>query len=167
MNGKIIVFTGDGKGKTTAAFGMALRAAGHGKRVIIIQFLKKGDYGEIKAFKKFNNVEVFQFGKEEFVFEPEEEDFRKAAEAINMASKKLTEKPFMLILDEANVALSMGLIKLGDILDLIDGRGETNIVLTGRNAPKKIIELADLVTEMKKIKHYYDKGEEAEEGIEY
>jgi len=166
MKGKIIVFTGNGKGKTTASFGMALRAAGHGKKVIIIQFLKKGEYGEIKALKEIG-IEVYQFGKRQFVFEPNEKDMEKAAKALSIAKEKLNEQPFMLILDEINVALSMHIIKLEDVIDLIEKRGETHVVLTGRNAPQEIIEIADLVTEMKKIKHYYDKGEEAEEGIEY
>ena len=166
MKGKIIVFTGNGKGKTTASFGMALRAAGHGKKVIIIQFLKKGEYGEIKALKEIG-IEVHQFGKRQFVFEPNEKDMEKAAKALSIAKEKLNEQPFMLILDEINIALSMHIIKLEDVIDLIEKRGETHVVLTGRNAPQEIIEIADLVTEMKKIKHYYDKGEEAEEGIEY
>ncbi len=165
MKGKIIVFTGDGKGKTTAAFGMALRAAGHGKRVIIIQFLKKGEYGEIKAGVK--GIEIFQFGKESFVYKPSKEDYEMAKQALKFAEEKLAEKPFMLILDEINVALSMGLIEVKDVVDLIEKRNESHIVLTGRNAPDEIIKLANLATEMKKIKHYYDKGEEGIEGLEY
>ncbi|HEC76521.1 MAG TPA: cob(I)yrinic acid a,c-diamide adenosyltransferase [Thermoplasmatales archaeon] len=165
MNGKIIVLTGDGKGKTTSAFGMAVRASGHGKKVVIIQFLKKGMYGEIRA--EIKNVEIRQFGREEFIFEPEKEDYELTKKAIEFSLNALKKQPFMLILDEINVALSIGLVKVKDVLKLIDKRGETHIVLTGRNAPSEIIECADIVTEMKNIKHYYDKGTKAIEGIEY
>ncbi len=167
MNGSIFVFTGDGKGKTTAALGMALRAAGHGKKVIIIQFLKKGDYGEIKSLEEMENIEIYQFGRKEFVVEPSKEDFELAKNALKFARKKLNEKPFMLILDEINVALSIGLLSIEDMADLIENRGETHIVLTGRNAPEKLIDLADVATEMKKLKHYYDAGKKAEAGLEY
>ncbi len=166
MKGKILVLTGDGKGKTTAAIGTAIRAAGHGKRVIIIQFLKKGEYGEIKALRNAG-VEVYQFGSGEFVFQPTDEDFRRAEEAVNFALEKMMENPFLLILDEINVALSIGVVKLEDIIELLDARGETHIILTGRNAPPEILQKADLVTEMKNIRHYYDKGEKAIEGLEY
>ncbi|MCD6480990.1 MAG: cob(I)yrinic acid a,c-diamide adenosyltransferase [Thermoplasmata archaeon] len=166
MKGKILVLTGDGKGKTTAAIGTAIRAVGHGKRVIIIQFLKKGEYGEIKALRNAG-VEVYQFGSGEFVFQPTDEDFRRAEEAVNFALEKMMENPFLLILDEINVALSIGVVKLEDIIELLDARGETHIILTGRNAPPEILQKADLVTEMKNIRHYYDKGEKAIEGLEY
>ncbi|HHF56437.1 MAG TPA: cob(I)yrinic acid a,c-diamide adenosyltransferase [Thermoplasmatales archaeon] len=167
MSGNIFVFTGDGKGKTTAAIGMALRAAGHGKKVVIIQFLKKGMYGEIKALKEMENIEIYQFGKRGFVFEPDEEDFELARNALEFAKTKLHEKPFMLILDEVNVALFMGLLSIDDIIRLLKNRGDTHMVLTGRNAPQKLIDLADVATEMKKVKHYYDTGKEAESGLEY
>lgn len=166
MKGKILVLTGDGKGKTTAAIGTAIRAVGHGKRVIIIQFLKKGEYGEIKALRNAG-VEVYQFGSGEFVFQPTDEDFRRAEDAVNFALEKMMENPFLLILDEINVALSIGVVKLEDIIELLDARGETHIILTGRNAPPEILQKADLVTEMKNIRHYYDKGEKAIEGLEY
>lgn len=166
MKGKILVFTGDGKGKTTAATGTAIRAVGHGKKVIIIQFLKKGEYGEVKALRNAG-VEIYQFGSREFVFQPHEEDFRRAEEAVNFALEKMRENPFLLILDEINVALSMGVAKLKDVIELLDARGETHIILTGRNAPPEILQKADLVTEMKNIRHYYDEGEKAIEGLEY
>ncbi len=166
MEGKIIVFTGDGKGKTSAAFGMALRAIGHKKSIIIIQFLKKGKYGEIEAIKKLGG-EVYQFGKEEFVIEPSKEDYEMANEALKFAHEKLMKKPFMLILDEINIAMDMGLIKIKDVIDLIGKRGETHIVFTGRNFPEELMEIADLITEMKKIKHYYNEGIKAMRGLEY
>ncbi|HDN96275.1 MAG TPA: cob(I)yrinic acid a,c-diamide adenosyltransferase [Thermoplasmatales archaeon] len=165
MKGKIFVLTGDGKGKTTSAFGMALRAVGHRKKVAIVQFMKSGEYGEIKA--KVNGIEIYQFGRKEFVFEATEEDKKLAKMAIEKAEELLKEKPFMLILDEINVALHFKLISLEDVLKLLEKRGETHIVLTGRKAPQKLIEMADVATEMKKIKHYYDKGQEAIEGLEY
>ncbi len=166
MKGKILVFTGDGKGKTSAAIGTAIRAIGHGKKVIIIQFLKKGEYGEVKALRDAG-VEVYQFGSGEFVFQPTEEDFRRAEEAVNFALEKMRENPFLLILDEINVALSMGVAKLKNVIELLDARGKTHIILTGRNAPPEILQKADLVTEMKNIRHYYDKGEKAMKGLEY
>ena len=166
MKGKILVFTGDGKGKTSAAIGTAIRAIGHGKKVIIIQFLKKGEYGEVKALRDAG-VEVYQFGSGEFVFQPTEEDFRRAEEAVNFALEKMRENPFLLILDEINVALSMGVAKLKNVIELLDARGKTHIILTGRNAPPEILQKADLITEMKNIRHYYDKGEKAMKGLEY
>jgi len=165
MSGKILVFTGDGKGKTSAAIGIAIRAIGHGKKAVMIQFLKKGEYGETKF--KNENFEIHQFGRKEFVLNPQKIDYELAAEAIKFANKALQKKPFLLILDEINVALSMGLVTIEDIKSLIEKRGETHIILTGRNASKEIIEIADLVTEMKKIKHYYDAGIKAIEGLEY
>lgn len=162
----ILVFTGDGKGKTTSAFGMAIRAIGHQKKVIIIQFLKKGEYGETKLFKKLG-IEIYQFGRKDFVFEVTKEDYEMAQKALKKAYEKLKEKPFLLILDEVNVAIDMGLIKLKDVIDLLKKAEETHIILTGRNAPQELIKYADLVTEMKKIKHYYDMGIKAIEGLEY
>ena len=165
MSGKILVFTGDGKGKTSAAIGTAIRAIGHGKKVIMIQFLKKGEYGEIKF--KNENFEIHQFGREEFVIHPKKIDYELAAKAIEFANEALQKKPFLLILDEINVALSMGLIDIKDVISLLEKRGETHVILTGRNASREIIEIADLVTEMKKVKHYYDEGVKAIEGLEY
>jgi len=166
MKGKVLIFTGDGKGKTTAAMGAALRAKGHGKRVIMIQFLKKGDYGGVKMLREMG-VEVYQFGTEQFVFNVTEEDRRRAEDAMKFAREKMKEEPFLLILDEINVALSMGLVETKKVLQLLEDRGGTHIILTGRYAPHELIEKADLVTEMRKIKHYYDEGERALEGLEY
>ena len=166
MNGKIIVFTGDGKGKTTAAIGTAIRAIGYGKKVVMIQFLKKGDYGEIKFKNK--DFKIYQFGRKEFVIKPKQEDYDLAKEAIKFAEEVLIKKkPFLLILDEVNVALSMELIEEKDVLSLLEKRNGSHVILTGRNASKNIIKIADLVTEMKKIKHYYDAGTKAIEGLEY
>ena len=165
MKGKILVFTGDGKGKTTAAIGTAIRAIGHGKKVIMIQFLKKGEYGEIKFKNK--NFEIYQFGRKEFVIKPEKEDYEIAKKAIKFAEDVLNKKPFLLILDEINVALNMGLIDINEVISLLEKREDCHVILTGRNAHEEIIKIADLVTEMKKIKHYYDAGIKAIEGLEY
>lgn len=162
MKGLVYVYTGDGKGKTTAAIGSAVRAVGHGKRAVIIQFLKKGDYGE-----KRSSLEVYQFGREQFVFEPQERDYELAREGIAFAEKVLKEHPFLLVLDEINVALSMGLVDAGDVSNIIEGRGETNIILTGRNAPREFMDRADLVTEMRNVKHPFDRGIKGRKGLEY
>jgi len=163
MKGFVYVYTGDGKGKTTAAIGSAIRAMGHGKRAVIIQFLKKGDYGE----KKSSFLEIYQFGREQFVIKPTKADYEMAKEGLEFASRILKENPFLLVLDEINVAVSMGLVEVGNVMNIIENRGETNIILTGRNAPDKFMEYADLVTEMKKIKHPFDRGVEARKGLEY
>ena len=165
MKGKVIVFTGDGKGKTTAAIGTAIRAMGYGKKVVMIQFLKKGNYGETRL--KNENFEIYQFGREEFVIHPEKIDYELASKAMKFAGDILKKKPFLLILDEINVALDMGLISLQEVISLLGKREESHIILTGRNASNEIIKMADLVTEMKKIKHYYDAGVKAIEGLEY
>lgn len=162
MKGLVYIYTGDGKGKTTAAIGSAVRAVGHGKRAVIIQFLKKGDYGE-----KRSSLEVYQFGREQFVFEPQERDYELAREGIAFAEKVLKEHPFLLVLDEINVALSMGLVDAGDVSNIIEGRGETNIILTGRNAPREFMDRADLVTEMRNVKHPFDRGIKGRKGLEY
>lgn len=164
MKGKVLVFTGDGKGKTTAAIGTGCRAYGHGKNVAMIQFLKKGEYGEIKAIP----FPVYQFGREEFVIKPEKIDYELAEKGIEFARELLQkEKPFLLILDELNVAISMGILDINKAMEVIESRGETNLIITGRNAHEKIVEIADLVTEMKNIKHYFDSGINAIEGLEY
>ena len=165
MKGKVIVFTGDGKGKTTAAFGCALRAAGHGKRVVIVQFMKARKSGETMI--KVDNITIAIFGKKSFVFDVDKEDFEMAERAMEFARKAIKEKPFMLILDEINVAIDKNLVKIEDLIELLNEREKTNIILTGRNARKEIIEIADIVTEMKNIKHYYEKTKETIEGIEY
>ncbi len=170
--GLIQVYTGNGKGKTTAALGLALRALGHGYRVCMVQFMKGGvRYGEIEIAKKLDNFEVKSFGRPEFVDKnnPEEIDIKLAHEALNYASEIIkSRKCDIVILDEINVALEWKLIKLSDVLDILKSKPEdVEIILTGRYAPKEIINLADLVTEMKEIKHPYQKGVKAREGIEF
>ncbi len=168
--GYIHVYTGNGKGKTTAAFGLAMRAAGRGKKVCIIQFMKpdKG-YGEQVSARKLG-IEVYPFGSDRFVNKknPRKEDIERAQRALSFAKEKMKEEYDLLILDEVNVALDFNLINLEDVLELMRELPEkTELVLTGRYAKKEIIDMADLVTEMKEIKHYYTKGVMAREGIEY
>lgn len=165
MKGRIIVLTGDGKGKTTAALGMALRAAGHGKRAVVVQFLKRGAFGETKI--AVPHVEVHQFGTGEFVGEPEREDYEGVERALRFAGDVLSKQPFLLVLDEVNVALAKGLLSMEQVKGLLSERGATHVVLTGRNAPEELLAAADIATEMHNITHDYERGRDAVEGIEY
>ena len=168
--GKIQVYTGRGKGKTTAAFGLALRAAGAGLRVYIGQFIKGCPYSENKALRKIKNIKVEQFGRGCFikgtVKKKDEELARKGLEKVR---KVIAQGKYQLvILDEINVALKFGLLDLAEVVKLIKTKpGGLELVLTGRYAPAKILKLADLVTEMKEVKHYYKKGVPARKGIEF
>jgi len=168
--GYVHVYTGNGKGKTTAAFGLAMRARGRGKKVCIIQFMKPDEgYGEQISARKLG-IELHAFGTNRFVNKknPRKEDIERAEQALQFAREKLREDYDLLILDEINVALDFNLIKLDDVMELIDSLPEkTELVLTGRYAKPEIIEKADLVTEMREVKHYYTKGVMAREGIEY
>ena len=170
MQGYLQVYTGDGKGKTTAAIGLAVRAAGAGLKVFIAQFLKKGDYSELKALMRFSeSITVEQFGLGRFIKgAPEPEDIDVAEKGMQRIETILSEGSYqVVILDEANVAVSYGLVKLDRLIDLIDQRpDQTEIILTGRGAAPEIIERADLVTEMKAVKHYFENGVQARVGIE-
>lgn len=169
----IHVYTGNGKGKTTAALGLALRAAGHGMRTLIIQFMKgKTNYGELQAIKNIPEITLRQFGREDFVFmgEEEEEDFNEAENALKLAFKASKDPDLsLLILDEINIALHFKLINTEDVLKLLDGKMEhIEVILTGRSAPQEIINRADLVTNMEEVKHYYRTMQlEARSGIEF
>lgn len=170
--GFIHLYTGDGEGKSITAFGLALRAVGHGYKVIIVQFMKgRKDVGEYKIKSRLApNYEIHQFGRKEFVDleNPSPVDYILAGRAVNFARKALGLKPRLLILDEINLAVSIGLVHLDDVLDLLSNVPEsTTVVLTGRNAPKELIEVADLVTEMREIKHPWRRGVQARRGIEY
>ena len=170
MNGYVQVYTGNGKGKTTAAIGLAVRAAGAGLNVFIAQFIKMGEYSEIKSLKRFSDrITISQYGLGTFIKgKPSEEDLEAARKGL-LATKSalLSGKYDMVILEEGNVAVSIGLVSVHDVLDLIDMKPDhVEIVITGRDAPPEIIEKADLVTEMKDIKHYYSKGVAARTGIE-
>jgi len=170
--GFVQVYTGDGKGKTTAAFGLALRAIGRGLKVYIIQFIKGGfDSGELYVIDKLPNVMLRAFGRGRFITEypPPEEDVKLATEALELAEKVIKSGEYdIVILDEINVALHLKLISLDRALELIKSKPEhVELVLTGRYAPKEIIDVADLVTEMREIKHPYRSGCRARKGIEF
>ena len=170
--GLVQVYTGDGKGKTSAAFGLALRAIGRGLHVYIIQFIKGGfDYGELYVVKRLPNLSLEAFGRGEFIEEehPKKEDYKHAQNAMKLAEKIVTEGEHdIVILDEINVALRLRLIKLESVLKLIKQRpSHVELVLTGRHAPNEILQVADLVTDMKDVKHPYREGFQARKGIEY
>ena len=170
--GLVEIFTGNGKGKTSAALGVTLRALGHGLHIHIIFFMK-GDfpYGEQKILSELSNVTFERFGFQDFVdpanVKPEEEEeARKALEAARKAVLSL--KYDIVILDEVNVAAAWKLIDLADVIKLIHDKPEkVDLILTGRYADSKLIELADLVTDMVKVKHPFDKGVLSRKGIDY
>ena len=170
--GIVQVYTGDGKGKTSAAFGLALRAIGRELRVYIIQFIKGGfDYGELHVLNKLPNLTLKAFGRGKFVTAkpPEVVDVKFAQEAFTLAKEVVQSGEYdLVILDEVNVALDLKLIDLEEVLKLIKGKpGKVELVLTGRHAPNEVVEVADLVTEMKEVKHPFNKGVQARKGIEY
>jgi len=170
--GIVQVYTGNGKGKTSAAFGLALRAIGRGLKVYVIQFIKGGfDYGELYMVDKLPNLELKAFGRGKFVTEkpPGKEDVELAEKALALAEKVVKSGEYdIVILDEINVALNLKLIKIGKVLELIRNKPKhVELILTGRYAPDEIIEAADLVTEMREVKHPYNKGFQARKGIEY
>jgi cob(I)alamin adenosyltransferase len=170
--GLIQVFTGNGKGKTSAALGSILRAAGHGFKVFIVFFMKgKYPYGEFSSLPRLPNVEVASFGLRCLVdrnnINPEE--IEQAQLALKTAREAmLSGKYDMVVLDEVNVAVYFNLIPLDDVVKLVEAKPpELELILTGRYAEAAVIERADLVTEMVKVKHPYDKGVKARKGIEY
>ena len=167
----IQIYTGNGKGKTTASLGVTIRMLGYGKRVCLIQFMKKNDkYGEIQFLKDQENIDIFQFGTDKLIEpgNPSAIDLDQAQEALAKAREVLKNGKYSLVvLDEINVAVAWGLIDLGDQLKLFDIKTKAEVIMTGRNAHPQIMERADLVTEMKEIKHYYQKGEKARKGIEF
>ncbi len=170
MRGYIQVYTGNGKGKTTAAFGLALRAAGAGLKVHIAQFAKCMDYSEINAFKRFEDlIQLKQYGTGCFISEkPGKKDYEAALRGLNETRHIISSGDYqMVILDEANIATYYNLFSVDDLVDLITAKPDNvEIVITGRYADDKIIKCADLVTEMREIKHYYSFGVEARRGIE-
>ncbi|SHJ26122.1 cob(I)yrinic acid a,c-diamide adenosyltransferase [Desulfofundulus thermosubterraneus] len=173
-NGLILVFTGNGKGKTTAALGMGLRAWGQGMKVLVLQFIKGGwRYGELNAPARLGDrFEIRQRGEGFTRVDNGKtlEDHREAARhALEEANKEITAGNFdLIILDEILYALKFGLITREEVLALLDKKPpRLHIALTGRDAPPEIIDRADLVTEMKEIKHHYKKGIKAQRGIEF
>lgn len=170
--GLVQVYTGNGKGKTSAAFGLALRAVGRGLKVYVIQFIKGGfDYGELYVVDRLPNFTLKTFGRGKFITSkpPEKEDVRLAEEALRLAREIVESREYdVVVLDEINVALHLKLIKLQDVLKMIEEKPENvEVVLTGRDAPEEIVEAADLVTELKEVKHPFSKGYQARKGIEY
>lgn len=168
--GYVQVYTGDGKGKTTAAIGLALRAAGAGLRVFIAQFVKSGRYSEIEALERFSDLVVCrQYGRGCWLRgEPSEEDIRLAREGLKEIRGIVQSGQYQLvILDEANIATCFKLFDAEDLISLIDIKPDgVELVFTGRRADPLLIARADLVTEMREVKHYYRKGVPARRGIE-
>lgn len=171
--GLIQIYTGDGKGKSTAAFGLCLRAAGWGMHSAIIQFMKKdGSCGESKAFVKLPAIDIYSYGRDGFLKKdepPKEKDLFCASAALAKAKELMADKSVdILILDELTNAIYFNLVSEADALALLTmKRADQELVITGRNAPQSLIDLADLVTEMKEIKHPYQKGIKSRKGIEY
>lgn len=166
----IHVYTGKGKGKTTCALGLAVRAAGAGLRVFFGQFLKKGCYSECKTLKRIPNIIVEQFGTGRFVR-------GRVSDAENSAARKgfkrvekiiASGKFDVVILDEFNLCLALDILSLSEAKELIDLTPATmELVFTGRDAPKELMRMADLVSEVKEVRHYFNKGQKARKGIEF
>jgi cob(I)alamin adenosyltransferase len=168
--GLIHLYTGNGKGKTTAALGLALRAAGAGKKIFIAQFVKGMHYSELDALKRFPEIEIHQFGLDCFITkEPTSEDIEAALRGLSVAENIALEgKHDVLILDEICIALYYKLFDIERLIKLLKTKpNEMEIIMTGRYAPDELIDISDLVTEMKEVKHYYQLGIVARKGIEF
>jgi cob(I)alamin adenosyltransferase len=170
--GLVMVITGNGKGKTTAAFGQALRASGQGYNVFIVQFMKGRKYGEFIAAQKYlPNLTVRMSGLDSFVMHdiPAAVDIEMAQKGLDLAKKAIVSGKYdMVILDEINVALDFKLIALLEVIALIKNKpANLDLILTGRYAPPEIIELADTVSDVQEVKHHYNKGIKDRAGIEY
>jgi cob(I)alamin adenosyltransferase len=170
MDGYVQVYTGDGKGKTTAALGLALRAAGAGLRVFVAQFIKGMEYSEQRALVKLADaITIKQYGRGCFIQgEPTEQDRAAARAGLEEVRCIIVSGEYqVVILDEANIAAHFGLFSVGDLLGVIEAKPPgVELVITGRRAHPDLIERADLVTEMREVKHYYQRGVQAREGIE-
>jgi len=170
QRGFIQVYTGNGKGKTTAAIGLAIRAAGAGLMVLFAQFVKGKKYSEINALSRFSDhITIRQYGLGCFIHtKATEEDIEAARKGLQDIKSELQNGSFdLVILDEANIAIYYELFSIDELLSVILlKKPKCEVVVTGRYAPQKLIDAADLVTEMKDVKHYYSKGVEAREGIE-
>lgn len=167
------LYTGSGEGKTLTAIGAAIRAIGHGFKVVIVQFMKgRKDVGEYMFMKSLKpRCEVYQFGRREFVdlHNPQPVDYELARAGLEFARRIIKrKKPDVLILDEINLAVATGLLKAEEVLQLLEeAKNCMLVILTGRGAPKELIEAADLVTEMREVKHPLRLGIEARRGIDY
>ena len=176
-HGYIQVYTGNGKGKTTASLGLAMRALGRCWKVLIIMFMKGGDdYGELNSFRNLSpeiarNLTIIQAGPDRIVYQNNntDEDTELIKKGWELAKKAIKNDEYnLIILDEANIAIDLGLIDLQEMLDVLKNKPEEmEIVLTGRNARQEIIDIAHLVSEIKPVKHYWDTGIAARKGIEY
>lgn len=170
MQGYVQVYTGDGKGKTTAALGLALRAAGAGLKVFIGQFVKGMEYSEISALrKKLPEITVRQYGGDCFIVnKPDERDKQLARAGLDEINAVIQSGEYdVVILDEANIAVYFNLFSINDLLKIVRSKpSHVELIITGRKAHPALIEAADLVTEMQEIKHYYQKGVQARKGIE-
>lgn len=168
--GYLQIYTGDGKGKTTAALGLALRAAGRGLKIYIAQFMKGQSYGELKSIAMIPEIKIEQFGKDTFIHidKASREDKLMAKQGLEkVIGVMLSQKYNIIILDEINVAIHFKLLTVDEVLKVISLKPENiELILTGRQAPSELIECADLVTEMREVKHYYQKGVPARNGIE-
>lgn len=170
--GLVQVYTGNGKGKTTAAFGQALRAQGAGLKVVVVQFLKEGTSGEVKALREaIPEIAVFSFGTGDFLLpssseEAHQEQCRKALDMVwETIRNNWTD---VLVLDEICTVVKLGVVPEKAVLEILNSKPENmEVILTGRGATKEILEAADLVTEMQEIKHPYNSGQGARKGIEY
>lgn len=177
QHGYIQVYTGNGKGKTTASLGLAMRALGRCWKVLIIMFTKGGnDYGELNSFRELspeisNNLKIVQAGLDRIVYRENQnkEDAKEIKKGWELAKKVIQNHEYqLLILDEINIAIDLGILDENEVIEVLKNKpDEMEIVLTGRNAHPKIIEIAHLVSEIEPIKHYWDKGIAARKGIEY
>jgi cob(I)alamin adenosyltransferase len=170
MKGYVQVYTGDGKGKTTAAIGLAVRAVGAGLKVFIGQFVKGMHYSELDALERFYpDIVIKQYGRGCFIErKPSEEDISAARQGLKEIKEAVMSGDYdLVILDEANIAVYFGLVPAAEFVKLIEGKPEgVELIFTGRRAPQEILERADLISEIKEVKHYYQKGVQARKGIE-
>ena len=176
-HGYIQIYTGDGKGKTTASLGLAMRALGRNWKVLIIMFTKGGDnYGELTSFKNLSdkiskNLTIEQAGLDRIVYSDNknDDDIRAIKAGFELAKSAIINNEYnLIILDEINIAIDLGIIDVDEVIELLKNKpSDMEIVLTGRNAHAKVIEIADLVSKIDPVKHYWDKGVIAREGIEY
>lgn len=177
QHGYIQVYTGDGKGKTTASLGLAMRALGRDWKVLIVMFTKGGnDYGELNSFRQLSdkiadNLTIVQAGLDRVIYKSNEneQDHKKIKKGWNLVKKAVKNNKYQLIImDEANIAIDMGILDVDEVIKVLESKpDEMEIVLTGRNAHPKIIEIAHLVSRIEPVKHYWDKGVHARKGIEY
>lgn len=166
----IQIYTGNGKGKTTASLGLAIRAAGAGKKVYIAQFIKGKECSELNVLKKIKNIKLEQFGSGCFIKgKPKREDIEAAGAGLKKIKNIVEKDKFdVIILDEINVAMNLRLLDCQDVLKLLKNTPKrVELILTGRNAPREILRSADLVSCIKEIKHYFNAGLKARKGIEY